>query len=201
MTESEKEKLAEMSVEEILNLALKNFFPKKLFIIKNARKYYRPRLHFFTSLRIFIEKPKEHVKFECKICKIIIQATFPAFNNLNNHLKVHEQFRTNWLSYFNKANNNGKSAILDDNIYDLVRFVISSNFALDQLENPFFFKLLDDKMKIPCKKSIRYDILPAVFENLKDAIENKLNSALSLCLVVDIWTNRVMADFLIYCLR
>ena len=27
-------------------------------------------------------------------------------------------------------------------------------------------------------------------------IDNKLNSALSICLVVDIWTNRVMADFL-----
>jgi hypothetical protein len=53
---SEKQDLKEMSVDEIIKLAKNKEFPKKLFIFDRAKVFYTPRLHFWTSKRIFVNK-------------------------------------------------------------------------------------------------------------------------------------------------
>ncbi len=51
-------------------------------------------------------------------------------------------------------------------------------------------------MKIPCIRTFRYTQLPSVYGHLLSAIEAKLEKALTICLITDIWMNRIMADFI-----
>jgi uncharacterized membrane protein YheB (UPF0754 family) len=192
---SEKEDLKEMSVDEIIKLAKNKEFPKKLFIFDRAKVFYTPRLHFWTSKRIFDQRPTQPIKFVCKICDSSLSAKVPNFQNLNAHLKPHEKFQ-NWLKEFNKVRPRSNGSMLDDATYDLIRYIISSNTALAQLENVHFQKLLESKMNVPCIRTFRDSKLPQVYQQLLDAINKKLDEALSICLISDIWTNKIMADFI-----
>lgn len=154
LSESEKGLLEELSLNDILKQG-SDGYPQKLFIFNGVKKYYTTRLHFFSSIRIFKERPTGHVKFECKICKIQLQAIFPCFNNLNNHVKsVHSELTKKWRDGCAKKRNSN-AGVIDDDLYDLIRFFISSNTALAQLENPYLRKLLEKVIKIPCVKTFR----------------------------------------------
>jgi hypothetical protein len=196
LSTSEKEDYRELSVNETIEKARKGEFPKKMFIFGRAKVFYTQRLHFFTSNRIFEQRPTENVKFTCKFCECTLSTTFPLFQNLNAHLKLHNKFNNEWLNEFNKDKSGSKSSQLDDATYDLIRYIISSNTALSQLENPFFQNLLKEKMKLPCIKTFRNTKLPLVYKQLIDVIDQKLDNALTITLITDIWTNKIMADFI-----
>ena len=89
--------LEEFSVQDLYDMAKKGEFPKKVFIFGQDKSTYTQRLQFFTSIRIFSDRPKGYLSFVCKICEVVISAKFPEFNNLNNHLKIHDDWRKNWL--------------------------------------------------------------------------------------------------------
>jgi hypothetical protein len=132
--------------------------------------------------------------FSCKICKKTLHANIGVVTNLNSHLKTHLEFREKWLNSYEKCN--GKDGILDEKTYDLVRYIVSSNTALDQLQNIHFAKLLANNMTLPGLKSFRYQTLPLVYSLMKDTIELKISKALSCCFITDIWTNKILADFI-----
>jgi len=195
LKQNEENILEEFNVEKLYDMATKGEFPKKMFIFGQDKSRYTQRLHFFTSIRTFSERPKSHVSFTCKICSKILRATFPEFNNLNNHLKTHDTWRKKWLSFYNKHFAPALS-LLDNNTYDMIRFIISSNLAICQLDNVHFQKLIENKMTSPCLKTFRYDRLPTIYQQMLDIIDDKLNKARTICLITDIWTNRIYADFL-----
>ena len=68
--------------------------------------------------------------------------------------------------------------MLSDQELDLIKYFISSDSALTQLENSFLRKCLAPGLKI----------LPAVMKNLKEIIEKKLNEAEFINLISDGWT-------------
>jgi len=49
------ELLEELTIKQLLELAYKNQFPKKIFLIGETLKKYSPVLHFYTSIRKFTE--------------------------------------------------------------------------------------------------------------------------------------------------
>ena len=124
-----------------------------------------------------------------------MHARFPFFTGLSKHLNTHNHFNLKWV-YFNEKKKKKEATILDSNIFDLVRYIISSNSGMAQLENEFFRKLIESKLQIPCIKTFRYAQLPSIYGNLLRVIDNKLDKALTICLVTDIWTNRIKADFI-----
>jgi hypothetical protein len=193
--QDEKENLNELSLKELYVLASKGEFPKKLFIFKDGRKLYSERLQFFSSLRVFdfsIKNVKtQTIDFQCKYCNKKLQAHFGAIQNLSSHLPTHPDFLAKWLSFFEKKT--GKKQ-LDDSTFDLVRAIISVNLPLAVLENENFAKCL--KMELTSVKTFRNSILPRVNKLMMEAIDIKLSNASSISLIVDIWTNKVFADFL-----
>ncbi len=196
---SNNEKLEEKTLGEIYDQAEKGVFSKKLFIFNNGQRHYSERLHFFDSKRIFDQPaPSKHSKimtaFSCKICKKTLHANIGVVTNLNAHLKTHLEFREKSLNNYEKCN--GRDGILDEKTYDLVRYIVSSNTALDQLQNIHFAKLLANNMTLPGLKSFRYQTLPLVYSLMKDTIELKISKALSCCFITDIWTNKILADFI-----
>ena len=191
----------EKSVEELYEHVEKGEFFKKLFIFNDGQKHYSERLHFFKSIRIFDQpmpskNKKINTAFQCKICNKTLHANIGVCSNLNGHLKCHLDFLGKWANFFNKFNSKNKISNIDDETYDLVRFIVSSNTALDQLDNIHFCKLLEDKMSIPYVKSFRYEKLPKVYYEMRNAIEYKLSKAITCCFITDIWTNKVLADFI-----
>jgi len=193
--QDEKENLNELSLKELYILASKGEFPKKLFMFKDGKKFYSERLQFFSSLRVFDFSVKnvktQTVDFKCKYCNKKLQAHFGAIQNLSSHLPTHPDFLAKWLSFFEKKS--GKKQ-LDDSTFDLVRAIVSVNLPLAVLENENFAKCL--KMELTCVKTFRNSILPRVNKLMNEAIDVKLSNASSISLIVDIWTNKIFADFL-----
>jgi len=187
----------EYSIDEILNISVNGSLGKKVFLIKNEVKKYSNRLHWFSSSRIFtdIDPFQEKVAFACKICKVTIQCRFPHFTNLSHHLALddHGQFRK-WKSLQPKI---GGTAISDE-VFALIKFLVSSYSSLSQIKNQYLHEILKPEIreKISSFKDFRYKILPEVFDILKNEINRRLNRATTISLVVDIWTNCIMADYL-----
>jgi len=98
------------------------------------------------------------------------------------------------LTFFEKANKSKARKVIDNDTFDLVCAVISTNMPLAILENVFVAKCF--KMELSTAKTFRNSTLPRVFIHLHNAIEKKLEESISMSLITDIWTNKVTADFL-----
>ena len=75
----------ELDIKKLKDLAAKNEFPKKLFLIENKIKSFTPALHFLSSNRKFEKSPSENVEFICKICNAKLKAPLAKHTNLNKH--------------------------------------------------------------------------------------------------------------------
>ena len=189
--------LNELTIDEIYKLASKKKFPEKLFIFSDCRKSYTERLNFFTSVREFDRKRKEvteDISFTCKICNKIQHASFANVSNLNAHLKQHKEFREKWLNIYDEFSSKSKFKELDDETYDLIRMMVSTNLPLAVFENDNFAKCL--RMELTSVKIFRYTKLPKCFEQMKKIIDSELSKAKTISLITDIWTNKIMADYL-----
>ena len=139
---------------------------------------------------IFLTK----VIFGCKICKEKMAANFPKFTNLNKHLRLHKEF-INWNKVYSSRRNPSESIISKD-VFNLVKFVCSSNIALLQLKNPHFIALLLPVLEIPSYKTVRTRMLPEVYHELLSHIGRKLEAAKHISLIADILTNIQMSDYM-----
>ena len=79
----------------------------------------------------------------------------------------------------------------------LITFFITSDIALEALKNSSLEYLLKKiGMKSPSYYSFRNNLLPSVMKKLIEAIEIKLKEAETICLITDIWSNRINVDYI-----
>ena len=81
----------------------------------------------------------------------------------------------------------------------LVRYICNSLKPLSEVENPDFCALLKKAQpgyKIPSRKYFSSKILPATSSKLYSDICIRLNPLPTICLTVDIWTNRTMRAYI-----
>jgi hypothetical protein len=83
----------------------------------------------------------------------------------------------------------------------LVKYIISSNASLNELENDFLKILVFNSLSLPSTRTFRNDVLPQIMDKLKAAIEEKLNEAAYITLVPDGWTSMNKTEFLGMCLN
>jgi len=188
----------EYSVSEILQVSLNGLLPKKIFLINNMVKKFSNRLHWFTSQRVFNDTNpyKDTIAFRCKICKKTIEIRFPTLANLSHHLKLdeHSAFKR-WLA---SQPDHVKGGRISDALLSLVKYLVSSYSSIAQTKNKHLLDILRPEIRkeIPCYKVFRYTSLPAILKLLYAELNKRLNMACTITLVLDIWTNSVMADFL-----
>jgi hypothetical protein len=141
--------------------------------------------------------PRKNGEFDCLVCRKKFQAPFRDLGNLIKHLRNHEETK-GWVDSFSNyvKNNLLDEFTLTQEEFRLSKFFISSNAGLNQLRNPCFIDILDKSLKAPSYHSFRNIILPNVLSKLKKHFNKKLLMAVSVTIIVDIWTNRVNADFL-----
>ena len=81
----------------------------------------------------------------------------------------------------------------------LVQYITSDLVPLSVVESPFFRKLvnkLDPRYQLPSRKHLSTNLLQAKSETVLDAVKESLQSAPSVCLTIDLWSNRQMKGFL-----
>ena len=110
-------------------------------------------------------------------------------------MRNHEETLT-WVSHFCSAHGKAVTTVLTEEEFKLAKFFITSNLGLSQLANPCFADILDKSIKNPTYHRFRNKVLPEIMAKFHDAVDAKLKKAISICMIVDIWTNRVNADYL-----
>ena len=86
---------------------------------------------------------------------------------------------------------------LDKNTLLLIQFFNSSNTALKDLKNKWLRELLADKFKLINNNSFRTDILPKIYQLLRDEIQRRLKLAEVICLITDLWCSKQNRDFIV----
>ncbi len=71
-----------------------------------------------------------------------------------------------------------------------------SNSSFNNLKFPYLRNIFDKSLNIPSYYSFRSKLLHDVLDKLYFAIENKLKEAVSVSLILDLWTNNFNTDFM-----
>lgn len=180
------------SVDEMVHFAKQNKFPKKYFLVNEKLTDFTTILHFFESTRTFTlplnTKLRDYkIAWVCKICRSCKDAPLSRTTNLNKHLRnVHEEKELKeWFKYYNNQNNYKLTSKISKDHLDLIKYIIDSNGAIEQLGKKSLRRIL--RFEVPSKEKFRNVLLPAIMKKMGEAIETKLQSAESICLIVDLW--------------
>jgi hypothetical protein len=177
----------------VYELARKQQFPQKEFIVNKKVMLYAPVLHFYKSIRIFINNPEnEQIHYECKICNETLKSPFRDKSNLYKHLKYHESY-LDWKKANDKCKNKKIKPLIDTDTLLLIKYFISSNVSHSSLANKYLRILLN---KVIGTKSFDETILPEVYQKLCSKLKEKLHNAEDICLMSDIWTAKQNSDFI-----
>jgi hypothetical protein len=182
-------------INQQLLLSKQKQFPKKNFVIGGIKKQYCSYLH-FTESTVEVSTSFEKVSYKCMLCPTVISCKPAESRNVKRHLQFDckgKAIIANWWIAYNVSQNFTRREISEDEM-NLMKFFISSNTSIIQLENQYLRNCL--KFSLPCAKTFTETILPSVMDKLSNIIEKKLNDAQFLCLISDIWTNKNMHDFL-----
>ena len=124
-------------IKEFINKGKQKIFPKKEFLINDAKKSYTSYLNFTKSITIIPEKTL-FIKFQCLFCDLPpFKAKLGATSNIKAHLqRFHNDLLGNWFEVYDSRRTTN-TFLIDDNTLKLVKYFISSNTAYKELENPF----------------------------------------------------------------
>ncbi|CAF1068143.1 unnamed protein product, partial [Brachionus calyciflorus] len=188
--------------DKILKVMLKysnsDIFLRKFFKNNGKNFGYTSYLHFTRSIDETTSK-KQKIIFDCIFCEAKFKAILGATSNIKAHLERHIDVPglLNWFNEYNASNSLQNKKKINVMTIKLVKYFIASNSAFAELDSPHFRDLFQlANFETPCSKSFSEKILPEVFNMVNKKIDNKLNKALSICLICDIWTNKQMMDFL-----
>lgn len=92
--------------------------------------------------------------------------------------------------------NKDSAKFLNEKMIQFIKWFVVSNSSFNNLKIPYLRNILDKTLNIPSYYSFRSKLLPDVLDKLYFAIENKVKEAVSVCLVLDIWTNNFNTDFI-----
>ena len=156
--------------------------------------------NWFPSNRVFASSPNGNIDFKCILCPdlegqrpVRLKAPLGKTGNLNKHGLIHEQFRL-WHKRYTEYVQKSNSFKCDERDLNFTKFILSSNVAFEALSNKYLKRLLP--FNNPSVKTFRQVYPPSVLTMLKKEIEAKLDTCLCLTLIVVIWTNVKMHDFL-----
>ena len=84
--------------------------------------------------------------------------------------------------------------------YLIIKAFISTNTSFHHIANPDYLEMENferpEKLKIPDPRTFRTKLIPEAMNLLSKEIEKKLDKAESITLIVDMWTTRMMTDYI-----
>lgn len=184
------------SVQQMIDMAKRNIFPSKNIFFDGVKKKYTPVLHFFKHHNEFNHSCSDKTKiiFECKVEKCKLHEELGATSNLNKHLKLHK-ITANWYESYKKHRKTNDSPLTDAKL-NLVKFFITSNLSLKQLENVHLRNCLKDEIKLPCMKTFQFTYLKEVLKLMHNKIEEKCKKASFITIIPDMWSDLALTHYL-----
>ena len=122
-----------------------------------------------------------------------------AFGDLSNHHPTKHVKTKKWYELYKKRNDDGSESNLigiSETKLLLIKFFVTSNLALKQLENVYLRKCLKDEIKMPCIKTFKFTYLVEVFNKMKCLISEKCKEATYITLVPDGWSDDLNTHYL-----
>jgi hypothetical protein len=146
-------------IESLRDLAERNVFPVVEVTIDDEVKEYSPILNWFSFDSKFKKPVPKNINFKCIVCgkKVIGELGKPG--NRYKHIKTHLDC-AEWSRLYEIAKDEIKSKpkkLIDKKQLSLVKFFLTSNVAMEALENPHLRDVLDVKLS---KYSFKNVILP-----------------------------------------
>jgi hypothetical protein len=92
-----------------------------------------------------------------------------------------------WYELYSQKNAS-QSKIISDSTFSLIKFFIASDTALEQFKSPFLRDVLIKDLKMYSVDTFRYKILPAVLKALNERMEQKMDSAEFITIILEGWT-------------
>lgn len=124
-------------------------------------------------------------------------APFVKLSNLNQHLKVqHMDVLADYFERYKKFMNKDSSNLIDEKLLQFIKWFVVSNGSFNHLKIPYLRAVLHPSISVPSYFYFRNTLLPNVLQKLYNAIDKKLKEAVTICLVVDLWTNNSNIDFM-----
>ncbi|RNA41797.1 hypothetical protein BpHYR1_051765 [Brachionus plicatilis] len=134
-----------------------------------------------------------------KLIQMSIQNSFPKktfyIGNIKKHLKTHETL-IDWFTRYKKINKKANITEISDEMLNFIKWLVTSYQSFEQLKRPFFCRIVNPELKIPNYRELKEKILPEILNKFHKSIENKLNMAISIFLIIDIWTSESRSDFI-----
>jgi len=139
------------------------------------------------------------IEFKCRGCGTQFEQLLANTTYLNRHLRNY--CKSNevkfWYNKYREFSNKNNVSILSDDKLLLVKFFIYSNASLATLLNPYLRELIKMRIAMPgAFFTFRHTIMPVVLNHLYLLIENKLETAVTVSFVVDLWTNLINSDYI-----
>ena len=73
---------------------------------------------------------------------------------------------------------------------------IGTNLSITIVKNPFFIDFVNQTIKCPTYDYLRNQIIETLMSKLFAKIQDKLRSAITISLMVDLWSRRIMAGYI-----
>ena len=112
-------------------------------------------------------------------------------------MNFHEK-TLNWYKlYLNRPEvKQSKKLSISTEMFDLIKFFISSDLSLNQLNNIYLRRILKDEIRMPSVYTFRYKYLNAIMIKLHAQIDFKCKSAEAITLIPDGWVDNLNTEYL-----
>ena len=114
-------------------------------------------------------------------------------SNLTRHFKrshaLKDKKSADWLEAYSSIKKNKNSTKKISRL--MMNFVIwfcHANMPMNQLDNDLLWPILHPDLKLDSYDTFRYKLIPGLLLQLKLELSEKLDKAVSICLIPDCWT-------------
>jgi hypothetical protein len=132
--------------------------------------------------------------------KYVFFHSIGVFTNLNRHLNNEHSNLINfkrYLTLYNEQNSKHKKKYaITPKMLILIKYFITSNSALAEMNNDYFrYILAEAKYDAPGDQTFK-KVVEDAYDLVKRQISEKLDEAIAVTLITDIWTNKKNEDYI-----
>lgn len=123
------------------------------------------------------------------------KAPYSQTSNLIKHLETHSELKE-WLELFRMSKNTTSQFSIDIAHFKLIKYLAASYMSLRRFRDPAFLDILDPSIICISYHELKNKMIPEFLAKLRSLFNKKLNMAVTISLILDIWTNKINKDFI-----
>ena len=114
---------------------------------------------------------------------------------MSKHLRIHPQTKA-WVDAHAKHTKRFSECIINKPLFHFLLVFIGSSLPVNILREEKFVSFVNLTINCPSPEYLRNTLLESVLSKLLNRIQKKLRQAISISLMIDLWSNRVMTGYI-----